>query len=112
MKQQVIRIRRRNGRIAKFDQERITTAIYQAVTAVSEEDGKLSQKLSNQVVKILNRRFKKNVPTVENVQDIVEEVLIRADLTEIAKAYIIYREQRRKLRETIKVTNESLGMVD
>lgn len=112
MKQQVIRVRRRNGRIAKFDQERITTAIYQAVTAVSEEDGKLSKKLSNQVVKILNRRFKKNVPTVENVQDIVEEVLIRADLIEIAKAYIIYREQRRKLRETIKVTNESLGMVD
>jgi len=112
MKQQVIRIRRRNGRLAKFDQERITTAIYQAVTAVSEEDGKLSQKLSNQVVKILNRRFKGVVPTVEDVQNIVEEVLIRADLTEIAKAYIIYREQRRKLRETIKVTNESLGMVD
>ena len=112
MKQQVIRIRRRNGRLAKFDQERITTAIYQAVTAVSEEDGKLSQKLSNQVVKILTRRFKGVVPTVEDVQDIVEEVLIRADLTEIAKAYIIYREQRRKLRETIKVTNESLGMVD
>ncbi len=112
MKQQIIRIRRRNGRLAKFDQERITTAIYQAVTAVSEEDGKLSQKLSNQVVKILNRRFKGVVPTVEDVQNIVEEVLIRADLTEIAKAYIIYREQRRKLRETIKVTNESLGMVD
>jgi len=112
MKQQIIRIRRRNGRLAKFDQERITTAIYQAVTAVSEEDGKLSQKLSNQVVKILNRRFKGRVPTVEDVQDVVEEVLIRADLTEIAKAYIIYREQRRKLRETVKVTNESLGMVD
>jgi len=47
MKEQTIRIRRRNGRLAKFDQERITTAIYQAVTAVSEEDGKLSQKLSN-----------------------------------------------------------------
>jgi len=112
MKEQTIRIRRRNGRLAKFDQERITTAIYQAVTAVSEEDGKLSQKLSNQVVKILNRRFKGKVPTVEDVQDVVEEVLIRADLTEIAKAYIIYREQRRKLRETVKVTNESLGMVD
>ena len=112
MKQQIIRIRRRNGRLAKFDQERVTTAIYQAVTAVSEEDGKLSQKLSNQVVKILNRRFKGRVPTVEDVQDVVEEVLIRADLTEIAKAYIIYREQRRKLREAVKVTNESLGMVD
>lgn len=112
MKQQAIKIRRRNGRLAKFDQERITTAIYQAVTAVSEEDGKLSQKLSNQVVKIINRRFREKVLTVEDVQNIVEEVLIRADLTEIAKAYILYREQRRKIRESIKATNESLGMVD
>ena len=112
MKQQIIRIRRRNGRLAKFNQEKITTAIYQAVTAVSEEDGKLSQKLSNQVVKIINRRFREKVLTVEDVQNIVEEVLIRADLTEIAKAYILYREQRRKIRESIKVTNESLGMVD
>ncbi len=112
MKQKVNKVRKRDGRLVKFNQERITEAIYKAVTAVSEEDGKLSQKLSNQVVKILNRRFDEKAPTVEEVQDLVEEVLIQADLVEVAKAYIIYREQRRKIREAMKVTSESISMVD
>jgi len=112
MKQKVNKVRKRDGRLVKFNQKRITEAIYKAVTAVSEEDGKLSQKLSNQVVKILNRRFNEKAPTIEEVQDLVEEVLIQADLVEVAKAYIIYREQRRKIREAMKVTSESISMID
>ncbi len=117
MKQQITKIKKRDGRVVKFRQEKITEAIYKAVTAVSEEDGKLSQKLSNQVIKILNRRFlksdgKSKIPSVEDIQNTVEEVLIQADLVEIARAYILYREQRRKIRETIKVTQESISMVD
>jgi len=112
MKKQVTKIKRRDGRIVNFNQEKITEAIYKAVTAVSEEDGKLSQKLSNQVVKIINRRFENKIPTIEEVQDVVEEVLIEADLVEVAKAYILYREQRRKIRETVMASMESLSMVD
>lgn len=112
MKKQVIKVKRRDGRIVKFNQEKITEAIYKAVTAVSEEDGKLSKKLSNQVVKIINRRFENKIPHIEEIQDIVEEVLIEADLVEVAKAYILYREQRRKIRETVIASLESLDMVD
>ena len=112
MKQQITKIKKRDGRIVTFKQEKITNAVYKAVTAVSEEDGKLAQKLSNQVVKILNRRFEDKVLGVEDVQDIVEEVLIQADLFEVAKAYILYREQHRKIREAAKATKESLEMID
>lgn len=107
----VTKIIKRSGQSATFDPERITKAIFKAVTAVSEKDGKLSQKLSNRVVRILNRRFKENPPRVEDVQDIVEEVLILEDLVEVAKAYIIYREQRRKIREAQRTTEE-LGIVN
>lgn len=112
MKKQISKVKKRDGRVVKFDQQKITEAIYKAITAVSEEDGKLSQKLSNQVVKILNRRFEDKILDIENIQDVVEEILIQADLVEAAKAYILYREQRRKIRETVKATIESLGMVD
>jgi len=112
MKKQISKVKKRDGRVVKFDQQKITEAIYKAITAVSEEDGKLSQKLSKQAVKILNRRFENKILDIENIQDIVEEVLIQEDLVEAAKAYILYREQRRKIRETVKATIESLGMVD
>lgn len=112
MKKQIFKVKKRDGRVVKFDQKKITDAIYKAITAVSDEDGKLSQKLSNQVVKILNRRFKDKIVGIENIQDVVEEILIQEDLAEAAKAYILYREQRRKIRETVKATMESLSMVD
>ena len=107
----ITKIRKRDGRIVPFDPSRITRAIFKAITAVSEKDGKLSEKFSRQVVKILERRFKSQIPGVEDVQDIVEEVLILADLVEVAKAYILYREQRRKIREIVRAT-ETVGMVD
>jgi len=112
MRQEIKKIKKRDGRIVNFKQEKITEAIYKAVTAVSEEDGKFSNKMSNQVVKVLERRFKDKIPSIEDIQDIVEEVLIRADLVEVAKAYILYREQRRKIRDAVKVTDESAEMVD
>ncbi len=96
-----------------FDQTRITNAIFKAITATNQGDGVKSRRLSNEVLKILNRRFKKDeIPQVEQIQDIVEEVLILNGFVETAKAYIIYREQRRKLRETAKTIDESVEMVD
>jgi len=107
------KIEKRNGEIVEFDQEKIAQAVYKAITATDQGDGVRSKKVSDRVVHILNRRFKKDdVPQVEQVQDIVEEVLILEDLVDTAKAYILYREQRRRVREAVGAIDESVEMVD
>ncbi|MFH1401967.1 MAG: ATP cone domain-containing protein, partial [Parcubacteria group bacterium] len=107
------KVQKRDGTIVDFDQTRITNAIFKAITATNQGDGVKSRRLSNEVLKILNRRFKKDeIPQVEQIQDIVEEVLILNGFVETAKAYILYREQRRRLREGAKTIDESVEMVD
>ncbi len=113
MKNKIEKIRKRDGVLADFDQTRITQAIFKALTVSGQGDGKLSKKLSDKVVEILNRRFKEaEIPTVEQVQDIVEEVLILEELVKAARAYIIYREQRRKIREAVLASEEAVDRVD
>ena len=109
----ITKIKKRDGRIVDFDQQKITNAIFKAITATNQGDGKKSKKLSDKVAELLDRRFKKDeIPHVEQVQDIVEEALILEGLVETAKAYILYREQRRKIREAAGGIDESLGMID
>ena len=109
----ITKIKKRDGRIVDFDQKKITNAIYKAITATGQGDGKKAKKLSDTVVRILNRRFKKDeIPTVEQIQDIVEEVLILEGLVETAKAYILYREQRRRIREATAVAEEAVDRID
>jgi len=95
----VSKIRKRDGRIVDFDQTKITNAILKALMAVQRKDGDLAKKISNEVVKLVNERFEGKTPSVENVQDIVEEVLIKNGYADVAKAYILYRQKRTELRE-------------
>ncbi len=96
----VERIRKRNGRIVPFEQEKITNAIFKAAQAVGGTDREIAKKLSDQVVALINERFNsKIIPTVENVQDIVEKVLVESGHYKTAKAYILYREEHKKLRD-------------
>ncbi len=107
------KIKKRDGRVVDFEQQKITDAIFKAITATKQGDGKKSRKISDKVVELLNRRFKKGeMPYVEQVQDIVEEVLILENLVETAKAYILYREQRRRIREAAGGIDESIEMID
>ncbi len=113
MENKIEKVIKRDGTIADFDQSKITQAIYKAVTASGQGDGKLSKKLSDRVVELLNRRFKKDeIPTVEQIQDIIEEVLILENLVETAKAYILYREQRRRIREAVVLSEEAVEKVE
>jgi len=113
MENKIEKIQKRNGEIVVFDQARITEAIFKAVTATGHGDGEISKKLSNKVVQILNRRFKKDeIPQVEQIQDIVEEVLILENLVETAKSYILYREQRRRIREVVLAADDSLEKME
>ena len=107
------KIQKRDGRVVDFDQQKITDAIEKAVTASGQGDGEESKRVSDKVVELLNRRFRDNgVPQVEQIQDIVEETLIAENLAETAKAYILYREQRRRIREAAGGIDESLEMID
>ncbi len=96
---EISQIRKRDGRLVKFDQEKITNAIFKAIQAVGGADRTVAQNTSAQVVSILNIFYRDGrVPAVEEVQDLVEKVLIENEQAETAKAYILYRAQRAKLR--------------
>ncbi len=118
MHEQVSQLRKRSGDIVPFDQEKITQAVYKAAKAVGTDDLKLAQDLSNQVVELVNKKFHKNsIPAVEEIQDMVEEVLITNRLIKIAKAYILYRDQHRQIREISpdlgqKLMEDYLGRTD
>jgi len=110
---QITKVQKRDGRIVDFEEEKIQQAIFKALTATTQGNGRKSKKLAQRVVQILNRRFKKGeVPHVEQIQDIVEEVLILEGLAKTAKAYILYREQRRRIREAVAVSEEAIDKVD
>lgn len=96
----VTRVRRRDGTTVPFRKSRITEAIAKALRAVGAGNTREAKELTNTVVAELEQRFARRVPAVEDIQDVVEEVLMRAGLTQAAKAYILYRNQRRAIRDT------------
>lgn len=113
LENKITKIQKRDETIVDFDQSKITDAIFKALTASGQGDGIKSKKLSDRVIQILRRRFKKGeVPQVEQVQDIIEEILILENLVETAKAYVLYREQRRIIREAVKVSEEAVDRMD
>lgn len=102
-------VRKRDGRLEPFDQNRITEAIWKAAKAVGGRDRKTAEKLSGEVVELLSKRFGDDgVPTVEEIQDIVEKVLIENGHARVAKAYILYRKQHQEMRELAQL----LGQVE
>lgn len=97
---EITQIRKRSGEIVDFDQVKITSAIAKATEAIGKPDKKLAQKFSDQVVKNLVEKFHvRSIPAVEEIQDIVEEILIKNRQIKTAKSYILYRDQRARLRE-------------
>jgi ribonucleoside-triphosphate reductase len=93
-------VRKRDGRLESFDQERITNAIWKAVKAVGGKDREQAGKISDQVLAELKNRFGEDgVPTVEEIQDLVEKMLIENGHARTAKAYILYRKQHQDQRE-------------
>jgi ribonucleoside-diphosphate reductase alpha chain len=101
-------IKKRSGNVTSFNQDKISNAIFKALAAASKADRGLAEQLSEKVVnKLVEQGFTKTrSPTVEDIQDIVESTLIDSGNSDIAKAYIVYRHERRKLREEkMKVLN-------
>ena len=104
----ITQILKRSGEIAPFDQIKLVNAIYKATEAVGKPDKFLAQKLSDQVVEILNEKFHaRSIPAVEEIQDLVEEILIKNRQIKTAKAYILYRDQQARLREMKSMINSN-----
>jgi anaerobic ribonucleoside-triphosphate reductase len=93
-------VRKRDSKLEEFDSNRITTAIWKAASAVGGRDKEEAKRMTEQVVEVLRQRFgEEGVPTVEEIQDIVEKVLIENGHARTAKAYILYRKQHQDIRE-------------
>ena len=92
------KIIKRDGRIVDFDAGKITAAIAKAGKATGEFGKEIAEKLTLKVLSLASDYFKQT-PTVEGIQDIVEEVLLNSPFKKTAKAYILYREQHAQLRE-------------
>lgn len=92
-------LRKRDGRIAEFNETKITDAIFKAAQAVGGEDRTLAMELTLDVMKLLRQKFGGEVFGVEDVQDCVEKVLIEKGHARTAKAYILYRAHRNRIRD-------------
>ncbi len=103
---------KRDSKLEPFDQERITIAIWKAAKAVGGKDKERAKQISDQVVADLNKVYGDDgVPTVEEIQDIVEKRLIENGHAQTAKAYILYRRQHADTRELAALLSSS-DMVD
>ena len=109
MSTNITKILKRSGDISDFDTSKISTAIFRAMEEVKEGNQELSEQLSIKVLEKIGEKFHhKTIPAVEEVQDIVEEVLIENKLIKTAKAYILYRDKRRQVREISENGEEKL----
>ena len=104
------RIKKRDGRAVKFDAEKITNAIAKAGAATGEFDYKTAKKLTLKVLNLAEQVIGRKTPTVEEIQDVVEEILLSSPYRRTAKAYIIYRDQHAKIREI--TTKSNIDLVD
>jgi len=93
------KVKKRDGRLVQFDAEKITNAIEKAGDATGEFDDKVARRLTIRVLNLAEKLFDSKLMTVEEIQDIVEEVLLTSVYRKTAKAYIIYRDQHARLRE-------------
>ena len=102
---------KRDGTSAAFDPAKIANAIARAGEATGELGAAEAERLAALVVKVLAYRFAGKAPDIEAIQDMVEQTLAAADYFATARAYIVYREQHRKLRDTRRALVDAVGSV-
>lgn len=101
------RVRKRDGREVPFDEAKIRLAVAKALVAVGEEDPPFAEEVARLVRLTLENRLAGSeglaVPSIEDVQDLVEQALIELGRAKVAKAYILYRDRRARIREALRV---------
>jgi len=108
----ITKLRKRDGNIVRFDIEKIAFAIFKATRAVKNPDRQLASNLASKVTEILNKNvIDKNIVEIEQIQDVVEQVLMDSGRYKLAKAYILYREQHKKIRN-VKDLFSNIDIID
>jgi ribonucleoside-diphosphate reductase alpha chain len=92
------KIKKRDGRIVDFDADRIKNAVHKAFLAVELGNGEKAEKVTKAVVNQLGSRFKEEIPSVEDVQDVVIEVLRKEGYEKVALSYEDFRKKKEELR--------------
>ena len=103
-------IKKRDGSVVNFELERITEAILKAAAATNEFDKDTAQNLSLKALDFAQKSIEDKIPSVEEIQDIVEQILMSSSYFKTAKAYMIYRDQHSRLREL--ANNDKINIVD
>ncbi len=106
------RVQKRNGDIVDFDISKIASAIFAAAKSVGGDDKKEAKRLAQMVANILDEAYGVGIPTVEDIQDIVEKVLIEEGHAKTAKSYIIYRKEHEELRNVRNLFMDAEGLID
>ncbi|RBP42858.1 ribonucleoside triphosphate reductase [Garciella nitratireducens] len=108
----ITKIQKRNGAIVDFDVKKIEKAIFTAAKSIGGENLETAKKLSKMVSNIVTELYQGSIPTVEDVQDIVEKVLIEEGHAKTAKAYILYRKKHEELREIKNLFMDAETLID
>ncbi len=95
----VTKIEKRSGMVVDFDKEKVFQAIWKAFQAENEGSEETARQVSKEVISLVEEKYITQTPTVENIQDLVEEALIKGDYTKVAKSYILYRHKRKEIRD-------------
>lgn len=108
----VEKIRKRDGRIVPFEKEKIALAIFKAGRATAEFGRKEAEKLADSITRALNKKYDGfKIPTVEEIQDVVEETLMKKSWYKTARAYIVYRSKHAKLRNIKLLLSETTNLI-
>lgn len=108
----ITRVQKRNGDIVDFDVKKIENAIFAAAKSVGGDDRETAERLSKMVLSIVTEALGASIPTVEDIQDIVEKVLIEEGHAKTAKSYILYRSKHEELRETKNLFMDAETLID
>lgn len=104
------KIKKRDGKLVPFDVQKIATAISKSGKETGEFGMEEAKTLAEYVVHVAKQKIASKTPTVEEIQDVVEEVLIASPYKKTAKSYIIYRDQHAKIREI--VSQAGIDLID
>ena len=91
---------KRDGRKVRFNKKKIFLAISKAFDSLNQENPELIDEITNEVEQVLDEKFGHTIPKVEDIQDTIEQVLIKHNEAEVAKAFILYRAERTRFRES------------
>jgi ribonucleoside-diphosphate reductase alpha chain len=102
MKDAPNKIRKRDGSLVDFDESKIITAIFRAALEVIKDESQsrdIAETVGTNVVERVASLYRDKIPSVENIQDLVEQILMEKGLRGVARSYILYREEHKDIRQ-------------